>query len=106
MSFERPYLFSNMMYWFEREFMDYPRAKVDVEGELGPVKGKLVLLMGENSPKGAYQYRANERIGEVLGLGVELFPGEHVAHLTHAREFAERLRDVLRKRDGEFYKAA
>ncbi|KAK4495892.1 hypothetical protein PRZ48_013160 [Zasmidium cellare] len=101
-NFERPYMFSNMTYWFEREFLAYPFAEVGL-GELEGVKGKLVLVCGEETVRGAYQYRANERLGEVLGLVVEGVPGEHVAHLTHAGEAAAKLVEILKARDGEFY---
>lgn len=100
LDFSKPYLFSNIMYWMEREFMTYPQAKFDVEREIAPAKGKLVLVNGELSPKGAYQYRGNVALAEMIGMEVTVFPGEHVGHATHAKAFAERLVEVLKARGG------
>ena len=98
MDFERPFLFSNLQYWFEREFMTYPQAQFDVERDFEPVKGKLVLVNGELSPKEAYQYRGNVALAEKLGTEVVLFPGEHVGHATHAGDFAGKFLEVLKER--------
>lgn len=100
MDFEKPFLFSNLQYWFEREFMTYPQAEFDVERELEPSKGKLVLVNGELSPKGAYQYRGNVALAGMLGQEVVVFPGEHVGHATHAKAFAGKLVEVLKEREG------
>lgn len=90
-----PYIFSNTQYWFEREFLYYPKTPFDVERELKPLKDKLMFVNGELSPKEAYQYRANEHMAELLGVEVVLLPGEHVGHATHAAEFAEGLVNAL-----------
>ena len=97
-SFDRPYMFQNCMYWFEREFMTYPKADFDVQKEFGPSKEKLVLVCGEEAPREAYQYRGNVKVGEVLGLEVAHFPGNHVGHATHASQFAKKLVEVLKER--------
>jgi pimeloyl-ACP methyl ester carboxylesterase len=96
---ENPYVFSNMMYWFEREFNTYPQHDFDVERELAPWKGKLVLFCGEGSNREAYQYRGNVALGKKLGLEVVHVPGEHVGHTTHAKEFAEKVAEMLKGRD-------
>lgn len=93
-----PYIFSNTQYWFEREFLYYPKAPFDVERELKPLKHKLVFVNGELSPREAYQYRANERMAELLDVELVLLPGEHVGHATHAAEFAEGLVNALQVR--------
>ncbi|ETN41891.1 uncharacterized protein HMPREF1541_03830 [Cyphellophora europaea CBS 101466] len=95
---DNPFLFSNMQHWFEREFMFYPKAEFDVQNELGPHKGKLVLANGVLSPKGAYQYRGNVELGKLLGLKVVDVPGEHVGYATHASEFSERVAEILNAR--------
>jgi pimeloyl-ACP methyl ester carboxylesterase len=89
----------NSMYWFEREFMAYPNAEFDVDEELRPQKGKLVLVNGEESNKEAYQFRANMALADRLGLEVLLFPGAHVGHATNPVGFAARLAEVLRSGD-------
>ncbi len=93
-----PYHFSNVQYWWEREFMYYPFAKFDEDRELRTVKDKLVLVNGELSPKGPYQYRANVVLAEKLGLEVMHVPGEHVGHGSHPAEFAKRLSEILKAR--------
>ena len=98
--FRIPYMFSNMQYWFEREFPFYPFAEFSVEEELRPLKGKLLLVNGEMSPKGAYQYRANVELGQKLGIEVVEFPGAHVGHASHAKPFSEKLVEVLKAKDG------
>lgn len=91
-----PYIFSNTQYWFEREFLYYPKAPFDVEEDLRPLKDKLVFVNGEMSPREAYQYRANKKMAELLGMEVVHLPGEHVGHATHAAEFAEGFVDTLK----------
>ncbi|KAF7189444.1 hypothetical protein HII31_09220, partial [Pseudocercospora fuligena] len=78
-------------------------AQFDVERELKPSKEKLLLILGEESPKDAYQFRANVALGKELGVDPVMFPGEHVSHATHAPQFSERLVEVLKGRD-EFYR--
>lgn len=95
---KNPYRFSNVQYWFEREFMYYPKADFDVENELRPLKDKLVLVNGELSPRDAYQYRANAALAKKIGLEVVHFPGEHVGHGTHAQQFSQKLIEVLKER--------
>ena len=99
LDFSKPYLFSNMQYWFEREFMFYPKADFDLAKELKPLKEKLMPICGELSPKDAYQYRAMEVASEELGLSYISFLGEHVGHATHTPEFAGRLLEELRNKD-------
>ena len=86
------------MYWFEREFMTYPFVDFDVEKELRPLKDKLLLVNGEESPKEPYQVRANLLLAEKLGMDVLWFPGEHVGHATHAKAFAEKFLEVVKQR--------
>ena len=100
--FSRPYMFSNTLYWFEREFPTYPFAEFDVENELRPLKEKLMLINGEESPKEAYQYRANVELGKKLGTEVVEVPGGHVSQATHAKPFSEKLFEALKAKD-QFY---
>lgn len=85
----------NLTYWFERELLVYPVAEFDVEGELRPWKGKLVLVNGEESNREAYQFRANVALAAKLGVELVMFPGEHFGYVTRTGEFAERLGSVL-----------
>lgn len=100
--FQKPYLFSNLQYWFEREFMTYPQASIDIEKDLRPLQEKLVFVNGELSSKEPYQYRANVAMAERLGLELQHFPGEHMGHATHSKAFGEKLVEVLRAKS-EFY---
>lgn len=88
----------NAMYWFEREFMAYPNADIDIDQELKPHKDKLILINGQDSNEEAYQFRANVALARRLGLAVVLFPGGHIGHKTHAVDFAAKLVDELAKR--------
>ncbi|KAK4956527.1 hypothetical protein LTR10_006054 [Elasticomyces elasticus] len=97
-----PYVWANIQYWFEREFMTYPQAEFDVAGELAPLKEKLVLFNGVLSAKEAYQCRGNVALGEKLGIEVVEVMGEHTGHRTHAKEFGEKLVKVLEARN-DFY---
>ncbi|KAK5680501.1 hypothetical protein LTS10_007431 [Elasticomyces elasticus] len=90
-----PYVWANIQYWFEREFMAYPQAEFDVEGELAPLKEKLVCFNGELSPREAYQYRGNVALGERLGIEVTIVSGEHSGQKTHPKQFAKKLVEVL-----------
>ena len=82
--------------------MYYPKADFDVEKELRPLKGKLMLVNGEQSPREAYQYRTNVVLGEKLGLEVVHLPGAHVGHTIHAQQFSEKLLEALKTKD-EYY---
>lgn len=75
--------------------MVYPFQDFDIENELRPLKDKLILVNGEESPKEPYQVRANLILAEKLGKEVVWFPGEHVGHATHAQAFAKRFLEVM-----------
>ena len=85
-------------YWFEREFMTYPFQDFDIENEIRPLKDKLILVNGEESPKEPYQVRANLILAEKLGTEVVMFPGEHVGHATNAQDFAKKFLEVMKGR--------
>jgi len=90
-----PFIAGNLMYWFEREFMQYPTQKFDAASFLG-VNGKLVLANGKGTNVEGSQYRANVVLGEKLGLEVELLAGEHVGYSGDTMgEFATDLLKVL-----------
>ncbi|KAK3718520.1 hypothetical protein LTR37_005024 [Vermiconidia calcicola] len=93
-----PFFFSNTQYWFEREFMYYPKADFDVENEIRPLREKLMIVNGELTSRDPYQYRANAALAEHLGLELLHFPGEHVGHATHAQQFARTLLEALKGR--------
>ena len=99
-----PHIFSNIQYWFEREFLYYPKTAFDVEKDLRPLKHKLLFVNGELSSRGAYQFRANETVARQLGLDLVLFPGEHVGHATHAKAFSRTLLDTLKAKDQYYAK--
>lgn len=92
-------LWANTQYWFEREFLFYPKTDFDIEKDFRPIKDKLLIVNGELSPKDAYQYRANETLAQQLGLQLVLLPGEHVGHATHAKQFAGQLAKALKSKD-------
>lgn len=101
LDFSKPYLWPNILYWMEREFMVYPRHAFSIDEDFPDgVREKLVLVNGEASPRGAYQFRGNVELAGRLGREGEvvMFPGEHVGHATHAVAFAGRLLEVLRER--------
>ncbi|KAK5163227.1 uncharacterized protein LTR77_010813 [Saxophila tyrrhenica] len=100
--FSTPYLWSNMNFWFEREFMSVPDVDFDVEKDFGPHKDKLVPVYGGLSQKDAYQYQAMEVVCGKLALEYLAFPGEHIGQMTHAREFAGALFEALKRKD-EYY---
>lgn len=87
-----------MVYWMERELLYYTNATYDFDTELRPHRDKLVLVNGELSNEDAYQVRANVALAGLLGLEVATFPGGHVGHASHSKEFAERLVEVLSAR--------
>ena len=78
--------------------MTYPFTDFDVEKELRPLKEKLLIVNGDESPKEPYQVRSNLLLAEKLGIEVVLFPGGHVGHATHAKAFAEKFLEVVKQR--------
>ncbi len=102
MDFSTPYLWSNQQFWFEREFMVYPKADFDVERDFRPHVDKLMPVYGVLSPRDAYQYTAMEVTCKKLGLEYLEFPGEHIGQLTHPQQFAQALLQALKAKD-KFY---
>lgn len=88
----------NVMYWMEREVLYYPNTAWDVDAELRPHRDKLVLVNGELSNEEASHVRANVALAEILDLEVAIFPGGHFGHASHAKEFAEKMVEVLEAR--------
>ena len=66
--------------------MTYPFQDFDVEKELRPLREKLVLVNGEESPKQPYQVRANLILAEKLGLESSLLRGSNPAHYLDVEE--------------------
>lgn len=100
--FRKPFLFSNTTYWFERELMQYPMAEFDIIKEFGPLRSKLMLVCGEDSPRDCYQYRANAVIARKLGMKLVFCPGEHNGHVLNASTFAAALRKALKAKDSYY----
>lgn len=93
------YFSSNSQYWWEREFLYYPKTDFDVEHVLRPLKNKLLMVNGELSAAEALQFRANATLAEKLDLELALLPGQHVGYATHAEQFSQKLLEVLRAKD-------
>ncbi len=91
----------NTMYWFEREFLQYPFREFDIK-VLEKKKHLLLLANGRDSNNEALHFRANVAIGERLGLKVALLPGMHVSFATNPRAWARDLMQALKEKD-EFY---
>lgn len=89
---------ANTRYWFDGEFLNYPRASFEIKKDILPWRDRLVLINGKKTNREAYQWRANELIAEMLDVELEIFPGEHLGHMTDARLFAERFAEVLSSR--------
>lgn len=104
MDMSMPYLFSNLQFWFEREFLQYPNVDYDAERDFAQYKDKLMPIYGELTGRTAYQYLAMKVLCEKLDLKYLEFPGEHMGYMSHAEPFAKKLLETLKARD-EFYKA-
>ena len=100
--FRKPYLFCNTIYWFEQEFMQYPLTKFNILEEFGHLKDKMMLVVGEESPRDCYQYRANAVIARKLGMKLVVGPGEHNGHVLNAAAFAEAIRKALKAKDPSY----
>lgn len=98
-----PYIFSNTQYWFEREALCHVKDHPSLE-ELRPFKEKLLLVNGELSDPEAPQYRTNVVLSKGFGLELVHLPGEHVGFASHAKEFAAKLVEALKKKDGYYEK--
>ena len=96
-----PYISGNVMYWFEREFLQYVFQELNIE-KLRAQKGKLILANGKKSPLEGPQYLCNVALGKRLDLEVEMLSGGHVAFATVPKVFAEELRGILKGRDSMY----
>lgn len=92
-----PYGFSNMMYWFEREFF-YPFTEFKA-ADFEQYKLKLLPINSEITNKKAFYFRANENLTSALGLPLPIFTGGHIGYATHAEAFAKELLALLEKRN-------
>lgn len=99
-----PFIWPNMQYWFEREFMVYPKLDFDIEKDFRPHADKILPVHGELSPKDAYQVKSMAIASEQLGLEYHALPGEHVGHATHATEFSQKLLEALKAKDSFYMK--
>ena len=97
--FRKPFLFCNTLYWFERELLTYTEAHFDVQEELWPLKDKLMFAVGVESPRMAYQFRANVLMAEKLGMELVYLPGEHNGHVLNASQFSKELLEALKAKD-------
>lgn len=93
-----PYVFSNIQYWFEREFKVYPFADFTTE-MFQPHKEKLMPVNSVITAKDSLQYLANVKLAKDLGLGeVKDMAGGHVGYASHAADYAKDLMKMLEKR--------
>ncbi|KAF2159206.1 hypothetical protein M409DRAFT_30345 [Zasmidium cellare ATCC 36951] len=90
------HVFSDMMYWFEREFL-YPFTEFK-PADFEPYITELVPVNSEVTNKEAFYFRANESLTRALGLELLIFPGGHIGYATHAEAFAKELLDMLKER--------
>lgn len=96
-----PYVFSNTMYWFERELPYYLAHSLDLQA-LKMQQNKLLLLNGRESNHEAPQYRVNAVLSEKFGIELHLMPGAHVGFAIHAAKFAKAVWEILQDKDSSY----
>ncbi|KIX05022.1 uncharacterized protein Z518_05894 [Rhinocladiella mackenziei CBS 650.93] len=91
-----PFVSQNMMYWFEREFLDYPLHEIDLAA-LEKNKHRLLPANGQMTNPEALQYRANVVLCKKFGRKLMLLPGGHVGFTSHFEAFAKQLLEALKE---------
>ncbi|KAK4505942.1 hypothetical protein PRZ48_003907 [Zasmidium cellare] len=91
-----PYVFSNVNYWFEREFR-YPFTEFTPE-MFEPYKAKLLPVNAQLTNKKAFHFRANENLTKALGLPLPIFTGGHIGYASHPEEFSKDLLKALKEK--------
>ncbi|WP_283133034.1 alpha/beta fold hydrolase [Rhizohabitans arisaemae] len=84
----------NELFWFEHELLPFPDEVIDLAA-LGAVSDRLVPAHGLDSADG-FPHTPIVVVAERLGLPLTGFPGAHLGHVTHPREFAARLASLFR----------
>lgn len=83
----------NRVFWFEHELRQYPRYVPNATA-LWAERARLILAGGRDS-RDKFPYLPNIVLARMFGLNLVDFPGGHVGYVTHPREFAEQLAEVL-----------
>lgn len=83
----------NRVFWLEHELRQYPRYAPNIPA-LKAKKARLILAGGRDS-RDHFPYQPNTVLARMFGLSIVDFPGGHVGYVTHPREFAEQLAEVL-----------
>ena len=92
-----PFIAGNVLYWFERELRQYTKHEFDIE-VLRSLKEKLVLVNGRDSHREAPHRLANVCLGEKLEMEVLDWSGMHLGFASHAEEFAEEFKELMKRR--------
>lgn len=92
-----PYVFSNVLYWFEREFR-YPLTEFKPE-MFEPYKSKIILANAQDTNKKAFHFRANENLAKALGLHLLIFSAGHMGYASHAEQFSKDFMAALEEKD-------
>jgi acetyltransferase/esterase len=86
---------SNMTFWMEHEFRQYPAYHPDL-GALAAVAGKVVPAGGRDSREnGSMPFLPVITLAGRLGRDIAEFPGGHVGYGEHPADFAARLGQLL-----------
>lgn len=72
-----PHVFSNTMYWLEREFLSYPFTEFRPD-MFQPHKSKVLLVNAQLTNEKVFHFRANEDLAIELGLPLPLMAGGHL----------------------------
>lgn len=87
---------ANIMYWFERELLDYTDIEFDLE-KLAKGRSKLILAKGsEIRPRSLYEPTV-DALASQLDIEVTELPGSHLGYLFNAEIFANELLSILSK---------
>jgi pimeloyl-ACP methyl ester carboxylesterase len=84
---------ANLPYFVERIVPSFMAYAPDVH-RLRTLSDRLVLACGQDS-EGELPHRATAFLADLLGSGLQQFPGGHVGLTTHPAQFSEQLRKTL-----------
>lgn len=59
---------------------------------------RIIPAAGTTTPRTVFDYQCAEALAEVVGQDLQSFPGGHNGNLSHPKAYAQRLRELLRRR--------
>ncbi|WP_371783993.1 alpha/beta fold hydrolase [Streptosporangium subroseum] len=85
---------ANFGFFVEHDFTAILDDTLDVAA-LKNTPTRIIPAAGRTTPRTVFDYRCAQELADLVGAGLETFPGGHNGNLTHPRAYAARVRELL-----------